>query len=223
MAFDPKKIDPEKILTALHMRPRQPTEEEKQYGSFNRRMIAAVLDTLIISITIAPVVDYFFMQSYGLPTTDVNSIIAQASQAPTPGEALRQLGQGLQESGLADRLATNFKWHFYVLAMYVTICWHFFAATPGKLLCRLKILDAKTGKPMGDWQSILRVAGYVLSAMPLGLGFFWIGMNRKRRGFHDYFAGTVVKIVPRQNKKMAATSAPESAPPSDSPAPSTGE
>lgn len=189
-------FDADKWMRILLLRPRKISEEEKRYGTFNRRMIAASLDSLLITVLIAPVVDYFFIQSHGPSTVDVQEIAFRAAQQANSAEAVRFFLHEIQSSGFLERWLINFRWQLYVLCIYVTLCWHFWGATPGKILCRLKIVDSKTGEAMGDWQSILRVLGYFLSAVPFGLGFFWIGINKKRRGWHDLLAGTeVVRVI----------------------------
>lgn len=207
-------FDIEKWMRHAKLRPRIVSEEEKRYGTFNRRMIAASLDTLLITVLIAPVVDYMFIRTYGPPTISINEIAAQARQFTDSAQAAHYFMEEMKSSGFLDRWTANLRWQIYVLAIYATICWHFWAATPGKIICRLKIIDAKTGGKMGDWQSILRLLGYFLSGAVLGLGFFWIGIDKKRRGWHDLLAGTeVVKV----------TSMREFARRSNSPAPSAGE
>jgi uncharacterized RDD family membrane protein YckC len=34
--------------------------------------------------------------------------------------------------------------------------------------------------------------GYFVSILPLMLGFIWVGIDKKKQGFHDKLAGTVV-------------------------------
>ena len=65
-------------------------------------------------------------------------------------------------------------------------------ATPGKMAIRAKILDARTGRPPGIGQYIGRYFAYIVSATPLGLGFFWIAFDARKQGWHDKLAGTVV-------------------------------
>ena len=185
-------LDPERLLRFARIRPRIVSEDEKRHGTFNRRMIAASLDSLVITALIAPVVDYFFIRYYGAPSITMQEIAMHAQQETNSADAMRMMWAEMQSSGFMDRWALNFRWQLYVLSIYTIICWHFWSATPGKMLCRLKVVDAKTGGPMGDWQSVVRVLGYFLSAVPFGLGFFWIAIDRKRRGWHDLLAGTMV-------------------------------
>jgi hypothetical protein len=38
----------------------------------------------------------------------------------------------------------------------------------------------------------MRIVGYVLSAIALYLGFLWVAVDARQRGWHDYLAGTQV-------------------------------
>lgn len=81
----------------------------------------------------------------------------------------------------------------YVFPLVVTIWfWRRFLGTPGKLATSLKIVDAKTGNKMSVGQSIGRYFAYIISALPLCLGFIWVGLDKKKQGWHDKLAGTVV-------------------------------
>jgi len=217
------KLDPDKLLRFVTLRPRKKTEEEKKYGTFNRRMIAASLDLFLISIVISPLVDYAFVHHYGPAQVSMQELQAKVAGEADSGSAVRKLYQEMQESGFLDRWKENMRWEIYVVSVYLTLCWYLWAATPGKMLCRLKIVDAKTGGPMKDWQSIVRLLGYFVSAIPFGIGFFWIGLNRQRRGWHDLLAGTSVIALPLIPKWKKPTSAPLSDHPSNSPEPSAAE
>ena len=61
-----------------------------------------------------------------------------------------------------------------------------------KMLTKLTIVDAKTGKKPSKKQFILRYLGYFLSSFVFCLGFIWIAFDKKKQGWHDKIAGTVV-------------------------------
>jgi uncharacterized RDD family membrane protein YckC len=67
-----------------------------------------------------------------------------------------------------------------------------FKATPGKMAVGCEIVNAKTGEKLGIGRSIVRYLGYFVSTLPLGLGFLWVVFNKRKRGWHDLIAGTVV-------------------------------
>lgn len=93
-------------------------------------------------------------------------------------------------------------WDFlisYVLpAIAVILFWVYKAATPGKMAIKAKIVDANTGGPASTGQLIGRYFAYLVSFIPLGLGFFWICFDKKKQGWHDKLAGTVV-VKPKNN------------------------
>jgi uncharacterized RDD family membrane protein YckC len=70
--------------------------------------------------------------------------------------------------------------------------WRYCGATPGKLALALKVVDARTGGRPSTGRLVLRFLCYLVSALPLYLGFLWIAVDRRKQGWHDKIAGTVV-------------------------------
>lgn len=80
-----------------------------------------------------------------------------------------------------------------VLPLVATVWfWTRYRATPGKMATKLEIVDAKTGNTISTGQAIGRYFAYILAALPLCLGFIWVGIDKRKQGFHDKLAGTVV-------------------------------
>jgi uncharacterized RDD family membrane protein YckC len=44
---------------------------------------------------------------------------------------------------------------------------------------------------------VRRLASALLSLLPLGLGFFWILVDRDRRAWHDRLSRTRIVVVPK--------------------------
>jgi uncharacterized RDD family membrane protein YckC len=81
----------------------------------------------------------------------------------------------------------------YILpAVAVIVFWVYKSATPGKMALKLKIVDANTGRKPSKGQLVGRYIGYYVSAILLCLGFIWVGIDKKKQGFHDKLAQTVV-------------------------------
>ncbi|MDR2033103.1 MAG: RDD family protein [Helicobacteraceae bacterium] len=81
---------------------------------------------------------------------------------------------------------------FIVSIIYTLGFWASKQATPGKMAFKAKIVDATTlGEPSGG-QLIGRYLAYIISAIPLCLGFLWVAFDDKKRGWHDMLAGTLV-------------------------------
>jgi len=70
--------------------------------------------------------------------------------------------------------------------------WRYCGATPGKLAVGVRIVDAATGKPPPTGRLVIRLLCYVVSAVPFYLGFLWAAFDRRKQGWHDKIAGTVV-------------------------------
>ena len=77
-------------------------------------------------------------------------------------------------------------------AIAVIIFWVYRAATPGKMAISSKIVDAQTGGQPSTGQLVGRYFGYFISTIPLGLGIIWVAFDKKKQGWHDKLAGTVV-------------------------------
>lgn len=75
------------------------------------------------------------------------------------------------------------------------LCWRYFQTSPGKYLIRARIVDADTLAAPSGAQLLLRMLGYVPSALVFGLGFLAIENDPRRQGWHDKLARTVVVRV----------------------------
>lgn len=77
-------------------------------------------------------------------------------------------------------------------AMAVVAFWIYKSATPGKMMTKITIVDAETGEQPSTRQFIVRYLGYYVSMIPLFLGMIWVGLDKRKQGWHDKLAGTVV-------------------------------
>ena len=90
----------------------------------------------------------------------------------------------------------------YILpAIAVIVFWIYKSATPGKMITNLIIVDAETGGKPSTGQFIGRYFAYYLSALPLMLGFIWVAFDKRKQGWHDKLAGTVV-IRKNESEKL---------------------
>jgi uncharacterized RDD family membrane protein YckC len=80
----------------------------------------------------------------------------------------------------------------FIVGVAILVFWRLYGATPGKIAVALKIVDAETGKPPSTGRLVVRLLCYLLSALPLYLGFIWVAIDRRKQGWHDKIAGTVV-------------------------------
>jgi uncharacterized RDD family membrane protein YckC len=77
-------------------------------------------------------------------------------------------------------------------AIAVILFWIYKSATPGKMALRLKVVDAGTGQTVPTGRLVLRYLGYYVSIIPLFLGLIWVGIDKRKQGWHDKIARTVV-------------------------------
>lgn len=74
----------------------------------------------------------------------------------------------------------------------VVALWLRYGATPGKMVMSARIVDADTGAPLTPGACVIRYLGYLVSALPLCVGFLWIAFDRRKQGWHDKMANSVV-------------------------------
>ena len=98
-------------------------------------------------------------------------------------------GGGSRGSDLAAGLVMLL-WYL-LLPLYVVVWPPRFGATMGKLAVGYHIVD-ENGRHIGYGKAIARVLGQILSTLPLGLGYLWIGIDARKQGWHDKIAGTFV-------------------------------
>lgn len=91
--------------------------------------------------------------------------------------------------------------------IYLVGFWTWRGQTPGKMVIRAKIVTIE-GQPVGFVRSIVRWSFYVIPFFTLTLFFsylnatitfilllimyFWVPFNKRKRGIHDFIAGTCV-------------------------------
>ena len=95
--------------------------------------------------------------------------------------------------------------NYLLPAIAIIIFWIYRSATPGKMMLKLTIVDAKTGGQPSKGQYIGRYLAYYVSAIPLFLGLIWVGIDKRKQGWHDMLAGT---LVLRNNRAVAVNSEP---------------
>lgn len=147
------------------------------YAGFWRRLLAFLIDTFLYAGLSAPLLVALYGRDYFYWSGEQGGLLAVY--------------------GIGDLLLTK------LLPLLLIIgFWLRFGATPGKLLLDCRIVDARTLQPIGWKQALLRLFGYLLSALPLYLGFFWIAWDKRKQGLHDKLAGTVVLHRPDEYETL---------------------
>ncbi len=150
------------------------------YAGFWRRFTAFIFDMILLSlITSSLAIAIFgFDAAMQIPAISIDSTINWNRMA---------LDQGIP-------------------AIWTIAFWLIWKATPGKLLLDCQILDADSFQKAGLSQLILRYLCYIISALPLGLGFFWIAFNKRKQSWHDKLSNTVVIMQDESLQKLESYS-----------------
>jgi uncharacterized RDD family membrane protein YckC len=92
-----------------------------------------------------------------------------------------------------------------IVGSYLVAFWTILGQTPGKILMGIKVVPLGGGR-MTFGRSLVRLAGYLVSALPLYLGLLWM-LGPRRRGWHDLLAHTEVRYVRRHVVSATLTAA----------------
>ena len=79
----------------------------------------------------------------------------------------------------------------FILGGYFVLLWAMSGRTIGKWVMGLRLVSTDGTNPT-IWQSIVRVIGYLLSALALYIGYLWVFVDGNRRAWHDHLARTLV-------------------------------
>jgi uncharacterized RDD family membrane protein YckC len=137
--------------------------QEVKYAGFWIRTGAAIIDTLLIMLVTLPLLVAIY--GWGYFDADKTGIVA----------------------GPADFVIS-----WVLPAVAVIAFWILKQATPGKMAVSTRIVDAESGNAASTGQLIGRYFAYFAATIPLGLGILWVAFDKKKQGWHDKLAGTVV-------------------------------
>ena len=162
------------------------------YAGFERRLMAASLDSVLIALVLMP----FNAALMGGVEGAVNARL----EAVFTGNPLMTPEQ-MQAVGLiyASGILLFFQGAIYLA---YAAAWHWaISTTPGKWVLRLRVVDARSGERLRPAQAVFRSFAYVISALPLCLGFLAIGWHPRKQGWHDRLARTAVVALPFAKKE----------------------
>jgi uncharacterized RDD family membrane protein YckC len=81
---------------------------------------------------------------------------------------------------------------FLVTIAYFPFFWLRWGSTPGMRMFRLRVVRDRDGGPISGSQAVLRLIGYWISGWVFYLGYIWILIDSRKRGWYDLIAGTCV-------------------------------
>jgi uncharacterized RDD family membrane protein YckC len=141
------------------------------YGGFWIRVVAAIIDAILLRVVVAP----------------VGMIFGGLGLAGGMMGGIPHVGMGLLGGGITIILLVFGSWLYEALMESSS-----YQATLGKMIFGMKVTDLSgnrislgraTGRHFAKW----------LSAMILFIGYIMVGFTERKQGLHDLLAGTLVR------------------------------
>jgi uncharacterized RDD family membrane protein YckC len=148
------------------------------YGGFWMRLLAFIIDRIVISIVATPL---FFIMA--MPA--ITRIIHEAEQNqdnPSPELVISMLG------AISTFIILAFVGQWLYEALLTASSWQ---GTVGKRVLRLKVTD-EAGSRISFGRATGRFFAKILSQALLWIGFIMVAFTDRKRGLHDMIAGTLV-------------------------------
>jgi uncharacterized RDD family membrane protein YckC len=152
----------------------QHTSQTTQYGSFLRRLAAALIDSILLTIVLSVMLKIVGIETFqpeeGADPEDVLAAMMDYYRAAAP-----------------------------VYMAYVIVGWLYEAlmtssekrATLGKMALGLTVTDTN-GDTVSFWQATVRHFAKILSALTLFIGYLMQPFTEKKQALHDKLANTLV-------------------------------
>jgi uncharacterized RDD family membrane protein YckC len=175
-------------------------KEKIEYSGFNSRLFTSCIDLFIISVFSMPLFMAVSYIMYGgsTPNVVIPQIIQEISLS---GERVQSLSEILNNQKIREYLFDNhglfkiildFVFQISVLLAFFVVFWYKKQATPGQMILSYKIVDASTLQSPSLKQLIIRVFAIVISIAFFGLGIIWIAFDKRKQGWHDKLANTLI-------------------------------
>ena len=143
-----------------------PVERTVTVIGFGRRLLAAMLDSVVI----------FFV-----------SMMASTA-AGVAGLVLGMYSPDAEEISTRFVIATG----LLVSFLYYVVSWSKGGGqTLGNFTLMMRVVGTK-GQPLVWGRALVRYVGYYISAIALSIGFLWAAFDKRRQGWHDKIARTYV-------------------------------
>lgn len=163
---EPPAVPPPPASWAVPPEPLGPAPGVR-FASHGGRLLAYVVDVILVSVLVGvvAVVLSFLVAAFAVAGADSLAVL----------------------TGVLVLVAV-----FLVSLLYFPWFWAKGGATPGMRIFNLRVVRDRDGGPIGWGEAFLRLIGFWVSSAVFYLGFVWILIDKRRRGWHDIIAGTVM-------------------------------
>lgn len=182
------------------------------YAGFYPRIFASLIDLILSSLILTPLFFLFtaFLHGDTPPSTVIKPVAMDVFsrykvEAPSFSSSVNVVMDAIPQiladprmhdyfitGGGLTRVIADQLVQIIICGIVLIAFWRVRSATPGKMILSMKIVDAETLGKLSKKQEVIRFLAYTVSFLPCCLGFIWIAFDKKKQGFHDKLAGTVV-------------------------------
>ncbi len=144
------------------------------YAGAASRLVAMVIDLSLLMVALS------------LATTFINALLSLFNVDALLGRFIA--GEGLSAAVIAA--VTGVTGTLFIVA-YCIVGWSLNGQTVGGLLLGVRVVSTE-GRRLSFGRAVLRVIGSYLSGLVIFIGFGWALFDRRRQGWQDKLAGSVV-------------------------------
>jgi uncharacterized RDD family membrane protein YckC len=150
---------------------------QRTYGGFWIRVVARLLDGLILGIPISILFGILFAIFGGIASTTASS-----DQNTQTAAAL----------GLGSVFVIFYLVVLVVVIGYYVYFWGTTGSTFGMRILKLRVVDANTGGPIGIGRAAVRYLMSIVNSLACYIGWIWVAFDARKQGWHDKVANSVV-------------------------------
>ena len=172
---------PPPLAPAATVPPPTTTAALEDYAGFWKRMVAYLIDAIVLYIP-----QMLIMDAFGNGAAQAKLQQALLAAGTDANVMLAAYGQYYDSMRAAVALTAILVWLYF--AFCESSAWQ---ATVGKLAMGIRVTDLDGGR-ISFWRALGRYAAKLLSWMILGIGFLMIAWTRRKQGLHDVIANTLV-------------------------------
>lgn len=148
-----------------------------EFAPHGARLVAYILDTIIIGFVVSAIVVIGAAVLWSGSTMEGNRIVSVST-------------------GVAILATIIFVIAGVVGLLYFPFFWVGGGQTLGMRPFSLRVVRDSDGGPIGWGTALLRLIGLWIAGLVFYLGYIWIFIDKRRRGWQDLIAGTVVVKQP---------------------------